>query len=264
MKLERKLSVLEAQIAEANSGEPANLNGWRVKTETTIRAVMGAEHPLLRRFTDLRYTPNFYGGQTTDGAAYRRRGVRQGVDILEAAIAELELTADVEEEITTTEADPALEGAAEHGRIFIVHGHDGNAKHELARVLHALSGADPVILHDEPNRGMVLIEKFEKAAAATGYAVALLTADDVGGVSGPSAPLKKRARQNVVFETGFFIGAFGRGRVAVLVEEGVERPSDLQGLVYIELDRNGGWKPQLARELRAAGMPVNFEVLGSV
>ncbi len=95
---------------------------------------------------------------------------------------------------------------------------------------------------------------------AAGYVVALLTADDVGRAkSGTDQP---RARQNVVFETGFFCGAFGRSRVAVLVEDGVERPSDLQGVVYIALDAAGAWKQSVARELESAGMPVEWSALG--
>ena len=70
-----------------------------------------------------------------------------------------------------------------------------------------------------------------------------------------------RARQNVVFEMGFFFGALGRERVAVLYEEGVELPSDVDGLVYILLDRSGAWKTAVSREITAAGFQVDLKAL---
>jgi predicted nucleotide-binding protein len=70
-------------------------------------------------------------------------------------------------------------------------------------------------------------------------------------------------RQNVVFEFGFFIGALGPERVAALVTDDVERPSDLDGVVYISLDR-GDWKAELGKELRAVGYTIDFnKVIGS-
>lgn len=67
--------------------------------------------------------------------------------------------------------------------------------------------------------------------------------------------LKPRARQNVIFELGFFMGRFGRKRVATLIEENVEMPSDLNGLGYISFSSD--WKKQLLKELDVAGMPIN-------
>ncbi len=48
---------------------------------------------------------------------------------------------------------------------------------------------------------------------------------------------------------GFFYGLLGRDHVAVLYERGVEKPSDIDGLVYIELDKAGAWKTALLAEL---------------
>ena len=70
--------------------------------------------------------------------------------------------------------------------------------------------------------------------------------------------MQGRARQNVVFELGFFIGALGRSRVAVLYEDGVELPSDMNGILYTILDAQGAWRIGLGRELRAAGFAVDL------
>jgi hypothetical protein len=45
------------------------------------------------------------------------------------------------------------------------------------------------------------------------------------------------SRHNVIFEAGLFIGAFGRERVLLLVEEGLGLPSDLQGIVFESLPK---------------------------
>jgi hypothetical protein len=141
--------------------------------------------------------------------------------------------------------------------IFVVHGHDHGLLHEVVRVLERATSREVIVLHEQANAGRTILEKFEAHAAAASYAVVLLTGDDVGGaVGGPTAP---RGRQNVIFELGFFFGALGRGRVAVLLAPGVEQPSDIAGLVYIPVDPNGAWKYRLARELGAAGIRVAHE-----
>jgi predicted nucleotide-binding protein len=85
-----------------------------------------------------------------------------------------------------------------------------------------------------------------------------MTPDDEGRKIGAS--YQHRARQNVVFELGFFIGALGPERVVALVKGQVERPSDFDGVVYISLDSDG-WKQALARELEAAGFGIDWNIV---
>jgi hypothetical protein len=146
--------------------------------------------------------------------------------------------------------------------VFVVHGSDAARREEVARFLSQVLSADtPVlVLHEQPNRGRTLIEKFEGTAAQAQFAVVLLTADDEARPRG-SDVWETRGRQNVVFEFGFFVGKLGRGRVAVLYESGVERPSDIEGLVYIALDEAGAWKIELTREMRAADVDASLDRL---
>jgi predicted nucleotide-binding protein len=139
-------------------------------------------------------------------------------------------------------------------KVFLVHGRDSGAMHEVARFLEKI-GVDVTILHERPNKGRALISKFEDEASDISYAVVLMTPDDVGGLKGEKPT--DRARQNVVFELGFFIGRLGAQNVCALVKPGVERPSDFEAVVYVELD-GGKWKTELARELRAAGVPFDY------
>jgi hypothetical protein len=147
--------------------------------------------------------------------------------------------------------------------VFVVHGSNVAWREEVARFLSQvlLSETPVIVLHEEPNRGRTLIEKFEASATQAQFAVVLLTADDEArSRDGQTSEL--RARQNVVFELGFFVGKLGRERVAVLYESGVERPSDIEGLVYVTLDEAGGWKLQLSREMRAVNIDADLNRLG--
>jgi hypothetical protein len=99
-----------------------------------------------------------------------------------------------------------------------------------------------------------------RTAAGAQYAVVLLTADEEARPRGTDS-WELRARPNVSFELGFFFGKLGRALVAVLYESGVEKPSDIDGLVYIGLDEAGAWKIELYREMRAAGLDADLNRL---
>lgn len=138
--------------------------------------------------------------------------------------------------------------------IFIVHGHNTAVQQSVARTLEKL-GLTPIILHEQPNAGKTIIEKFE-SNSNVGFAIILLTDDDEGK-SKTEIDLKSRARQNVVLELGYFIGKLGRDRVLPLYSEGVELPSDIHGLLYVPIDKADTWKFALVRELKAAGYSVD-------
>lgn len=144
-------------------------------------------------------------------------------------------------------------------KIFLVHGHDDGALHETARFLERLR-QEVIVLREQPNQGRTIIEKFE-TYADVGFAVVLLTGDDRGGAAASSeSVLRPRARQNVIFELGYFIGRLGRNRVCALYTEGVEIPSDYSGVLYTKLDASGAWRLELAKELKAAGLPIDMNL----
>jgi predicted nucleotide-binding protein len=142
------------------------------------------------------------------------------------------------------------------GSIFVVHGHASAIRHETVRVLERGTDRDVIVLHEQANGGRTILEKFEDHASGAAYAVVLLTGDDQGGIRTDDRT-QPRGRQNVIFELGFFFGKLGRRRVAVLLEAGVEKPSDIDGLVYISLDEHGAWKQALAKELEGADISVD-------
>ena len=142
------------------------------------------------------------------------------------------------------------------GPIFVVHGHAHATLYQAVRILERGTGLEVTVLHEQANAGRTILEKFEDYGEHVSFAVVLVTGDDEGGIRS-SGKLNPRGRQNVIFELGFFFAKLGRKRVAVLLEENVEKPSDIDGLVYISLDEAGAWKYALAKELEAAGIPVD-------
>ncbi len=148
--------------------------------------------------------------------------------------------------------------------IFIVHGHDEEMKQHVARVLSQLD-LSPIILHEQPNQGGTIIEKFEANASAdaVSFAVVLLSPDDLAyPATGKSKEAKPRARQNVVLELGYFIGKLGRGRVFPLKRgTDLELPSDIHGVIYTPYDSAKQWRFELVRELKAAGYSVDANKL---
>lgn len=145
--------------------------------------------------------------------------------------------------------------------VFVVHGHDEAAKETVARFMEKL-GLRTIILHEQPNRGRAIIEKFEEYSNV-GFAVVLLTPDDLGRPRNEAGDGRPRARQNVIFELGYFIGKLGRSKVCALYKEGVEVPgveipSDYLGVLYLPMDSGGGWRLLLAREMKDAGFQIDL------
>jgi predicted nucleotide-binding protein len=132
----------------------------------------------------------------------------------------------------------------------------GLLKEGLARFLERL-GLDPIILHERANSGHAVIEKIERHSDVT-FAVVLLSPDDEGRLREGADSLRPRARQNVVFELGYFLAKLGRGKVCALLKGEVEIMSDYQGILYVSVDASESWKLALARELRAANIEVHL------
>ncbi|MEO8146850.1 MAG: nucleotide-binding protein [Bacteroidia bacterium] len=130
---------------------------------------------------------------------------------------------------------------------FIVHGHDDLLKLEVARYIEKELRKNTIILQSEVTRGQTIIEKFENNSRVD-FAVAIWTSDDTGK-SKTESEFQPRARQNVIFETGFFIGALSRKNVIILIEKGIEVPSNYGGIVPIKLE--GNWRDDLRKEIEA-------------
>lgn len=201
----------------------------------------------------------FTGGSSTPSERLKelKENIQNKVDNLESLLNKVELLKS-QVEISTTKPIISDKSKPDSTDIFIVHGHNTAIQQSVARTIEKL-GLNPIILHEQPNAGRTIIEKFEKHSNV-GFAIILLTDDDEGKAK-TELDLKKRARQNVVLELGYFIGKLGRSRVLPLYTEGVELPSDIYGLLYVPIDKAENWKFSIVKELKAAGFPVDANKL---
>ena len=171
------------------------------------------------------------------------------------------LKSDVYGELKQTKSSsisPALSN-----KVFIVHGHDQGLKTDVERFLHEV-GLVPVVLHREADEGATIIEKFEKHSDV-GYAFILLTPDEISytvdqiAKSDSERNVEYRARPNVIFEFGYFVGKLGRNRVCCLHKGAVVVPSDLNGLVYKKLNESiDSQAYSIIKELKAAGYKISM------
>ncbi|MDI9312486.1 MAG: nucleotide-binding protein [Limnohabitans sp.] len=135
---------------------------------------------------------------------------------------------------------------------FIIHGHDNELKTEVQLLLKR-AGVSSIVLHEQPDKGRTIIDKLVGETQIAGYAIALLTPDDL------TRDGNTRARQNVILEIGYFLGLLGKERLRMIVKGQVEIPSDLQGILYEKHDNSGAWKIKLLKELQAVGIYVDIQ-----
>jgi len=153
---------------------------------------------------------------------------------------------------------------ANNKKVFVVHGHDIELKNDVELFLKSIN-LEPIVLHRQLDEGLTVIEKFEKHSDV-GYAIILLTPDDIGfPVKENDKPeanrlIEYRARQNVIFEFGYFVGKLSRKNVCCIYKEGTQLPSDLNGLIYkpvnVSIEEVGLF---IMKELKNAGLNVKYE-----
>lgn len=145
-------------------------------------------------------------------------------------------------------------------KVFIVHGRDEVSKANLEILLKDM-GLEPIVLHRQADEGQTVIEKFERHGSSVSYAFILLTPDEIAYLSNEDSltdnerKKEKRARPNVIFEFGYFVGKLGRNRVCCLYTGDVEILSDLKGLVYKQYHKDVkevAWDIQ--KDLKAVGI----------
>lgn len=224
------------------------LDAFLRKTDMIIRKVFGDSSKYLKDFNDIGFFPIY--GQNFDECWTEGKG--RMLNLLNTMIEEIELFGD------SIKGDRVSKIAEKLSiKIFVVHGHNEAMKQEVARTLEKLD-LDPIILHEKPNEGRTIIEKFTEYSNVS-FAVVLLSSDDIGYSKGHQTDAKTRARQNVIFELGFFIGKLERKNVFVLYQEekDFEMPSDYFGVLYTSYDTKGIWKYELVKELNNCGYHID-------
>jgi predicted nucleotide-binding protein len=258
--LQPKRAVEELQKLRAQAEKPdvqrsgPEHGSWKAKVVAVMENSLGKGSATLSQFNALRYGLGIWTGAPGEAerdAQIFAETVKDAAGLIDAAIYQLELQYDSDEDSEVDIRNP-------EGPIFVVHGHDDARKYELMRLLDRAAKPNAIVLHEQANRGKTILEMFERHAQEASFAVVLLTGDDEGRLRGSNGELTPRGRQNVIFELGVFIGALGRSNVVVLMDDGVEKPSDISGLIYIPLDAAGAWRHSLLKELQAATIEVDF------
>jgi predicted nucleotide-binding protein len=229
-------------------------NSWRRKLATFLDDNLPGESSNLN--SKLQLVGLVFRGHESDAEYFwRNKG-----DKMCAYIDSLILDVEQGEYDIKVEKETIIETTKVKGRsnkVFIVHGHDGEAKERTARFIEKL-GFEPIILHEQVTKSRTIIEKIEHYSDETDFAIVLYTPDDVGNKKADSENLNFRARQNVVFEHGFLIGKLKRENVVPLVEGDIELPNDISGIVYIS-DKD--WQIDIAKEMNEAGYEIDFNKL---
>lgn len=241
------------------SGKPitsASEQAWETVTRDILIRAFGSESPNVGAVMDVgRYAFAFGGGSEQEWEAQRAEDMETRLKIMDELIELLHSS----ESLTKTglATSPPSELAGDSNRVFLVHGHHEGAIQETARWLERF-GLTVTILREQPNSGRTIIEKFMDFSDVA-FAVILLTGDDRGGPKDSSYDQQKmRARQNVILELGFFLGKLGRKRVCAVYQDGVEIPSDYDGVLFVPFDAAGAWRLSLAKELKAAGLHIDM------
>jgi hypothetical protein len=229
------------------------LAAWETRTRWIVESAYGPESPAVQRFSQLPGTPA--GANTAWADSQRSARLQKHVRHLEALVTAIPPEAQTVSGVLPQPDHPSVK------RVFLVHGHADGVVNEVARFLQGLR-LEVVVLREQPNLSRTIIEKFEEYADVR-FAVVLLYGDDRGGLATESPEAyRPRARQNVVFELGYFIyfiGRLGRDRVCGLCAPGIELPSDYAGVGCVNLDDRDGWRMALARELKAAALDIDMD-----
>lgn len=249
MNLQNKLIKLyneNDELKNKKSSSDSDFKAWKTDVQLCLSGLYGEKSIQLKNFNSRPFSPMVIVGNTDWHEPYVRD--------LETTKKEFErYIGDFEDE---SENASAKKKRFANNKVFVVHGHDGELKEKVARRLEQL-GIEAIILSEQANRGKTIIEKLE-AYSDVHVAIALFTQDDLGSAKDEKENEKYRARQNVVFEAGYFMGYLGRENTIIIVDENIEIPGDLAGMVYTTKDN---WEFEMLKELNAAGMKIDMNKL---
>lgn len=253
-KLEAIYNEIDTLIAKRVMAESPEFESWHSRAERFLVNHFGRDNYEATDFSNTLFMPMVYAPGADD---IRIKaccdGLKKTKDVFKDYLTEIkeEMLKKDEESEKTAHADLNHQ----NNKVFVVHGHDEALKEKVARLLEK-QGLEAIILSEQANKGKTIIEKFEENSDV-GAAICLFTGDDIGKEKSEAVE-KQRARQNVVYEAGYFMGKLGRERVIILVDEGVELPSDLQGVVYTDSE---SWKTEVLQELQSIGYEIDFNKL---
>lgn len=248
--------VLDNVVIPYLEKKPFSFSGYKLSEEVIERLVIRESNQDTSSFVkEQNNMPGAFPLTRKEHIMNEEKDYSQDITRQVIKLAEKELNKS-SEEFNTQQIQQVEE--IDNNKVFIVHGHDDFAKTEVEAFIRRI-GLEPIIIHQQANRGQTIIEKIE-AHSDVKFGIVLYTPCDLGAAKADATNdnFKPRARQNVVFEHGYLIGKIGRENVAALVKEEVETPNDISGVVYIKMDSYQRWHMDLAKELKSAGCNVDL------
>lgn len=259
MDYNRKIELLNDLIDFINNHDQQdNPDTIKRHAQMIVKKVIGNDN-YSSQINEVRFTPGMVAhnipGFEDASITYNRqylRGKQEMIDLIKTVI--LDVKIDSQNNIKENESIPSQK-SLDLKKVFVVHGHNNEIKWDVVRTLERLN-LEAIILHEKPNKGRTIINKFTDYSDVD-FAIVIISADDYG-YSKRDGEIKKRLRprQNVIFELGFFIAKLGIDKVFPLVENSdIENPGDFDGVVYVPYDNE--WKHRLITELKAVSYKID-------
>lgn len=237
-KLSKLYSEADTLIKNNKAYSSHELQSWRNNSLIFLSNKYGKDSIEYKSFASIKF--KYFQGSTYENLMHCQEDIKTGKGIFENLLEDMKDVSNISKTFS-------------NDKVFIVHGHDDNLKNSVARLLEQ-QGIEAIILHEQVNTGKTIIQKVEHYGNSVGAAIILFTPDDKGKAISENE-YKKRARQNVVFEAGYFIGYLGRDRIIPLLSDsGIELPGDLSGVVYT----SDMWQFKIMQELKAMGFNVDM------
>jgi hypothetical protein len=171
--LEGRIKDIEAiDISRIQRGDDPAVQTVEARIKSTLASIFGegsAEYRRLDIAADLDATTYVltFDGRSTPPAEIQRgveRGKQRATALLQGEIDALRESLEFDTPEPEADASGIVPTAASDD-VFIVHGRDDPAKTEVARLIER-AGLNAVILHEQPNSGRTIIEKFEDRGRA--------------------------------------------------------------------------------------------------
>lgn len=262
-KLKRVCDEVDPLLAKCVTAESPEFKAWQLKAENILTKCYGVQSREFHRFRNIIFYPRYAYATQSDEVNLCAEGLKEAKAYFEVYLEEIEddcaenVSSDVSGISDESKFVEEKVNSTRKKKVFIVHGHNDALKQEVARIIEK-QGIEAIILSEQANQGKTIIEKIEENADVDA-AICLFTGDDYGRAKGIETEKSKlRARQNVVFEAGYFMGKLGRKNVIIVADKNLELPSDMQGVVYTDA---GNWKTEVLQELDKIGYAIDFNKL---